>query len=833
MTSRQPTWAHPQSSTHEPELKIYNSLTRSKKTFVPIKRQEITWYSCGPTVYDDAHLGHARNYATTDTIRRTLRDYFKFNIKFVMNITDVDDKIILAARKRHLYRQYQQKHRYIDQEVLDDVLRAWRVFLKKKLPRIPREPPVQPEDFSAVVVRIYQDVINGQALDGTSKPGDKEAKVKMYIKDAQNTARALTSDLKNLTPIAFYELAKDAMCDMLDAEQGASIDGSEKNHGIFTELTNEYDQKFWVDMTDLNVLRPDVLVYVTQYGKKIVDFVDKIVEHGFAYETSDGSVYFDIKAFETAGNPYARLEPWNRNNQALQADGEGALSQTTSVKRSEADFALWKASKPGEMYWMRNERRGRPGWHIECSAMASDVLGRQIDIHSGGIDLAFPHHDNELAQSEAYWHSGRSTQWVNYFLHIGHLSIAGSKMSKSLKNFTTIRAALDRGDWTKRSFRIIILFSNWREGMEITDDLIKAGQSWEDRLDNFFLRAQEAVATMEQTHEEPKLTDKLTVAKQRTREALLDSFNFPEVMSTISQLINEYNTTTALTRQDHVDVGLFITRMVNIFGLNEIDSPAEPIEIGWTGLKLSDDVRQYVAPLARMRDQLRQAAIAKSITKEDISRIVSELPAPPKEETHTSTRPARPSLSKVYSAFVQDVMKAGTTAEGPTLCKQILALCDRVRDQDLWNLSIYLEDREGQPALVRPVTAGLRAVRAEKETKERQKAELKASKDKENAVKLAKTRLPPQDMFRPPHSDEYSAWSDEGLPTKMKDGSDVTASKLKKLKKDYERQAAAYGRYVKSVQEGQHTESAGDRSGTTNGASNGASSGTGNTPTST
>lgn len=132
---------------------------------------------------------------------------------------------------------------------------------------------------------------------------------------------------------------------------------------------------------------------------------------------------------------------------------------------------------------------GRPGWHIECSAMASDILGKQFDIHSGGIDLAFPHHDNELAQSEAYWcPHGKPTdgvQWVNYFLHMGHLSIQGSKMSKSLKNFTTVREALSKGDWTPRGLRIVFLLGAWKDGLEITPEVVKGAVAWEERVNNF------------------------------------------------------------------------------------------------------------------------------------------------------------------------------------------------------------------------------------------------------------------------------------------------------------------------------------------------------------
>lgn len=134
---------------------------------------------------------------------------------------------------------------------------------------------------------------------------------------------------------------------------------------------------------------------------------------------------------------------------------------------------------------------GRPGWHIECSAMASEVLGSQFDIHSGGIDLAFPHHDNELAQAEAYWHkcpkeSDGPVQWVNYFIHMGHLSIAGAKMSKSLKNFITIREALESGDWTARKLRILFMLGGWKGGLEISQNFRAEVDLWERTLSNFF-----------------------------------------------------------------------------------------------------------------------------------------------------------------------------------------------------------------------------------------------------------------------------------------------------------------------------------------------------------
>ena len=336
----------------------------------------------------------------------------------------------------------------------------------------------------------YGDIILGGSLDGGTA-GDREAKIKMHIKTVLAASEAI-SCLQNgrISLDDFYRSAQDIFLPYLDFIHGTSIDA--RDHTIFTKLTRRYEERFMEDVRALNCLDPDEVTRVTDYGPQIVDFVEKIQKNGFAYTTSDGSVYFDIESFEKANNNYARLEPWNRNDQDLQADGEGALTKKSTEKRSDADFALWKSSKPGEPSWPSPWGPGRPGWHIECSAMASDRLGAQIDIHSGGIDLAFPHHDNELAQSEAYWlgkDHQHQHQWVNYFLHMGHLSIQGSKMSKSLKNFTTIREALGRGDWTPRGLRIVFLLGGWKEGIEITDDLVKAGSAWEDKLNVTFTYA--------------------------------------------------------------------------------------------------------------------------------------------------------------------------------------------------------------------------------------------------------------------------------------------------------------------------------------------------------
>ncbi|KAK6365266.1 cysteinyl-tRNA synthetase [Exophiala oligosperma] len=808
----QPPWIQPSGSTHQPQLKIYNSLTRSKVPFVPLQPERITWYACGPTVYDDSHLGHARNYVTTDIIRRILRDYFHFQVRFVMNITDVDDKIILRGRQKHLYDETSstaegtgsdQETRYIDDKVRQDVRQAWHYYVQKNLKRIGPKTLLTPETFDGVVEHFYGDILAGGSLEPGTKPGDKEAKVKMHINTARSTAKALLSDPKMLTPHEFYSRVNDPMCLVLDDQFGKSIRGDD--YAVFTKLTKEYENRFFQDMHDLNVMDPDDLVRVTEHGKEIADFVKKIADNKMAYRTTDGSVYFDIKAFESAGYPYARLEPWNRNDKELQADGEGALSQKEGdSKRSEADFALWKASKPGEPSWESEWGPGRPGWHIECSAMASGKLGQQMDIHSGGIDLAFPHHDNELAQSEAFWSDGNHRQWVNYFLHMGHLSIQGSKMSKSLKNFTTIREALHvQKEWTSRSLRIIFLLGNWKDGIEITDDMVVEGRNWEDRVDNFFLNAIENVKNAKASNgQRTIMASALLDAEEKVRAALLDSFNTPLAMSTLSALINAYNSAkkSDLTADDHRNTGLFVTRMVNIFGLNG-NEPANTDTIGWKGIDIPDLAKEYVYPLAKMRDELRQAAIAKAITAEKVQEIVSTSPG--LEEPPPSGRP-RPSYARALSEFSRSALEVTGPAESKDLNKQILALCDRVRDVDLWQLDIYLEDRENAPSLVRPVTEGLKAARREREDKARAKEEAKKKREQEAQEKLQKGKLAPSEMFKPPHSEEYSAWDPDGVPTAAKDGSALSANRVKKLKKEWDAQRKAHEKYLAVTQQQQN-----------------------------
>jgi cysteinyl-tRNA synthetase len=402
---------------------------------------------------------------------------------------------------------------------------------------------------------------------------------------------------------------------------------------------------------------------------------------------------------------------------------------------------------------------------------------------------------SELAQSEAHWsHKEGGHQWVNYFLHMGHLSISGSKMSKSLKNFTTIREALGRGDWNARSLRIIFLLGGWHDGIEITDDMRKGGSSWESYVTNFFYKVRDLevhpnIASTGAADE--KVLKAFEAAKDRLHNALADSFDTPTAMRAISGLITDYNSAGKADLSDGVsfDVARYITRMVRIFGL---DGSADPYDggIGWEGIDIPSEAKEFVYAVSRERDEVRQHAIAGDLSEKLEDILAQHKPA---QEQEASALP----YVEVLSTF-QENLRGLVSKQAPT--KDFLALCDQLRDTHLWDLGIYLEDRENQPAMVRPVDAELRAARDQKEAITRQKAEAKLKREREEAEKKAKlaeqAKINPNDMFR---TDEYSAWDAEGLPTKDNKGEEVTKGKSKKLKKEWEKQKKLFEEYAKGA----------------------------------
>jgi cysteinyl-tRNA synthetase len=303
---------------------------------------------------------------------------------------------------------------------------AWKAYAEAELKLID---PTAAEQWAAFSEKINKDAALKASLT-TAHP-----KFPMHFSALQEAIDAITLAKKSpatTDAAAFCEANKTTLSNLLDKELSHTVSDPK----VFRDLAAYWEGQFFNDMDRLGVRRPDVLTRVSEYVPEIVTFVEKIISNGYAYE-AEGSVYFDTAAFDGKnGHHYAKLAPWSKGDATLMEESEGSLGIKLSGKKSSMDFALWKASKSGEPAWDSPWGPGRPGWHIECSVMASEVLGSAMDIHSGGIDLAFPHHDNELAQSEAYH---QCDQWVNYFTHCGHLHVEGQKMSKSLKNFITVQ----------------------------------------------------------------------------------------------------------------------------------------------------------------------------------------------------------------------------------------------------------------------------------------------------------------------------------------------------------------------------------------------------------
>jgi cysteinyl-tRNA synthetase len=214
--------------------------------------------------------------------------------------------IVLRGRQQYLLSQFTSKHRSLDETAISTTRAAFDAYLKKNLPLLPEG--TSPETYQAESAKAYMRVIDGKALEGDGAAGDTEAKVKMHLKSVASAAEMLQLDPSSESVANFFGKCEDVLLPYLDSLLGASIDASD--HSIFTKLTKKYEDHFFKDMGDLNMLYPDKVTRVTEFGPQIVDFVAKIVDNGYAYATSDGSVYFDISAFEKSGNHYARLEPW-------------------------------------------------------------------------------------------------------------------------------------------------------------------------------------------------------------------------------------------------------------------------------------------------------------------------------------------------------------------------------------------------------------------------------------------------------------------------------------------------------------------------------------------
>jgi cysteinyl-tRNA synthetase len=320
-------------------LKLYNTLTRKKEIFKPVKKELVRVYVCGPTVNDVPHLGHARSQISFDILRRYLK-FSGYNVKFVSNVTDIEDKII-------------------------------------------------------------------------------------------NKANELGIPIKELT---------------------------EKNYKEHME-----------DYSSLGIEKPDSQPRATEYVKEMIELIQKLEKKGYTYIIPEDGVYFDISKFKG----YGKL-----SHQKVENLKTGARVKIKDEKRNKEDFVLWKFSKPSEPSWESPWGKGRPGWHIECSAMSYSILGLPLDIHGGGQDLIFPHHEDEIAQSEG----GYGKKFANYWVHNGMVNVDSIKMSKSLGNFKTIKDLLKK--YKPEIIRYLVISNQYRQPLDFSEKTLDNAKNSYERLKN-------------------------------------------------------------------------------------------------------------------------------------------------------------------------------------------------------------------------------------------------------------------------------------------------------------------------------------------------------------
>ncbi|TDG42876.1 hypothetical protein AWZ03_010696 [Drosophila navojoa] len=732
----QPVWQAPKASTR-PQLKLYNSLTRQKEEFIPLDGNNVKWYSCGPTVYDASHMGHARSYISFDILRRILADYFGYNIHYVMNITDIDDKIIKRARQYHLFEQYATAAAQLP---LEQLLNEQKEVLSLLQVKCDKNTDADKKVMLEKMLQRMNDAVEGLTKAVSSGNEAEIAKMRCHYLDE----------------------AKDPIAEWLDGKQGAHVN----DNSVFEALPRFWEDKFHNDMKSLNILPPDVLTRVSEYVPQIVAFIQRIIDNGLAYEVN-GSVYFDVNGFDKRDkHHYAKLVPEAYGDTASLQEGEGDLSVTEdrlSEKRSANDFALWKASKAGEPWWDSPWGRGRPGWHIECSAMASDIFGSIFDIHTGGVDLKFPHHDNELAQSEAAF--GES-EWVKYFLHTGHLTIAGCKMSKSLKNFVTIQEALKKHSATQ--LRLAFLLHSWKDTLDYSENTMEMATQYEKFLNEFFLNVKDLTRQVlsgepmqqfsEWTAVEAALQAKFNDVQAQVHAALCDNIDTRSALDCVRELVSTTNVyirdnksrlNSLLLRK----IASYVTDLLHIFGA--IAGPRGGIGFPLRGAdsdSATNDheavVMPYVQSVAEFRNLVREQA-------------------------------------KALKAF------------------DILKLCDDLRDDVLPNLGVRLEDKDDGKYAVKLVDRDM--LLREREAKQAAEAEKALEKERKKqalaeaaAAKEAQRRVNPKEMFLN-ETEKYSAFGEDGLPTHDKDGKEISKGQLKKLQKLQQQQEQRYKEYLASV----------------------------------
>ena len=379
------------------------------------------------------------------------------------------------------------------------------------------------------------------------------------------------------------------------------------------EVAEKYIAEYYKDAHGLGVREATVHPRATDNIQGIIDIVSTLVEKGYAYEVN-GDVYFRTLKFKD----YGKL-----SHQPLEELQAGARIDVTDVKENPMDFALWKAAKPGEPYWESPWGKGRPGWHIECSAMSMRYLGKTLDIHCGGQDLTFPHHENEIAQSEA----ANGCEFVRYWVHNGFISIDNKKMSKSLGNFFTVREAAEA--YGCPTIRMFMLMSHYRSPLNYSGEILLQAKAARERVETAmenlrFLTKNAPEGNL--TAEQQAFVDSLPGYRQRFIDAMEDDFNTADAIAVIFELVREANAATAAEKQPvravaqaALDLLEELNGVVGIVYGNE-DDDAEltaKVEAMIEARTQAKKDRNY-AEADRIRDELKDMGIAIMDTKQGV-----------------------------------------------------------------------------------------------------------------------------------------------------------------------------------------------------------------------
>ncbi len=368
------------------------------------------------------------------------------------------------------------------------------------------------------------------------------------------------------------------------------------------EFTGKYEAAFFDDMKALGCHLPNITPRATEYIAEIIALIEKLIARGIAYKANDGSVYFSIEKYRGCGCHYGQLQKLNFDEMRV---GE-RVSSDEYEKESVADFALWKAYVPddGEVTWDSPWGKGRPGWHIECSAMSMKVLGESFDLHLGGEDLKFPHHEDEIAQSEG----ATGKPFVKYWLHGAHLLVEGKKMSKSLGNFFTLRDLLAKG-YTGREVRFLLLSAHYRETFNFTLDGLAGAKTSLARIDECVGKLRNLAANASPTGTSP-LVENLTTA-------LDDDLNISAAWATVFEWVRETNkriadnSLTAAHSAAELAAWEKVNAVLGIGSVAEAEAPAEIVAL----LEARQAARK--AKDFKRSDQIRDELKAKGWVVED------------------------------------------------------------------------------------------------------------------------------------------------------------------------------------------------------------------------